>query len=106
MRDIWDGFYDVASAVGIVISGVLCFLIVTALSGLIFASMWGWFVVPLGYPQISIPHALGLATIVSALRIGSAKEPSQSETTWEALLKPVYALGGAWLFGFVCHLLM
>ena len=30
--------------------------------------MWGWFIVPLGFPAISIPHAYGLMLFTNLLR--------------------------------------
>ena len=98
-------FREYAAAAGLFISFIGYFIFLTALTGLVFSSLWGWFVVPLGYPKITIFHALGLATIVSSLRVGSVA-PSSSESPKEAFLKPVLALGGSWLFGFVCHLYM
>jgi|LauGreDrversion4_2_1035121.scaffolds.fasta_scaffold64605_4 hypothetical protein len=105
MNDLWDRIVEGATVVGMVFGGVIYLIFIGVLTGIVFSSLWGWFVVPLGYPQISIFHALGLTTLISILRFDPAK-PTPSDSIKEALLKPVIALGTAWLFGFLWHSLM
>ena len=105
MNVLWDRIVEGATVVGMVIGGVIYLIFIGVLTGIVFSSLWIWFVVPLGYPQISIFHALGLTTLISILRFDSAK-PTSSDSIKEALLKPVIALGGSWLFGFLWHSLM
>ena len=38
---------------------------ITLLNGWVVINMWNWYVLPLGAPEISFAHALGLATLVS-----------------------------------------
>lgn len=37
---------------------------VLLLEGLVFSTMWGWFVVPLGIQKIGVIHGIGLATTI------------------------------------------
>jgi hypothetical protein len=37
-------------------------------NGFVLSIMWGWFVVPLGLPTITVPNAIGLALIVDLVR--------------------------------------
>jgi hypothetical protein len=37
----------------------------TLLRGWVISKLWIWFIVPFGTPQISLPHALGVALILS-----------------------------------------
>lgn len=105
MKYIWDRLVFLATAVGMAIGGIVYLLFVGALTGIVLSSLWGWFVVPLGYPSINIFHALGLTILVSIFRIDSVKAIAPENIT-EALVRPVLALGAAWLGGFLWHSLM
>jgi hypothetical protein len=56
---------------GAMIGALTLFLI--AIEGFILSIMWGWFVVPFGIQQISVPWAIGLCGIASIL--GNAQIP-------------------------------
>ncbi len=105
MNDLWDRLVEWATVVGVIIGGVIYLIFIGVLTGIVLSSLWGWFVVPLGYPQISIFHALGLTTLISILRFDSVKQTTPDGIK-DALLKPVIALGTAWLSGFLWHSLM
>lgn len=50
------------------------------------ATLWGWFVVPLGVPEVSVLHAMGLALALRALAGFSGKpQPAKHEDKMVAL---------------------
>lgn len=102
MNDLWDRIVGMASVVAITIGGFLYLIFIGVLTGIVFSSLWGWFVVPLGFPQISIPHAVGLTMIVSLLRWDSVNKNKPDSLT-EAVSMPVAGLGSAWIGGYIWH---
>ena len=68
------------------------------------ATLWGWFVVPLGMAQISYVHAYGLGIVgsfVLGMRGINGKKP-MGETLAEGFLVSAACL----LFGFGAHIFM
>jgi len=53
----------------ILYSGLAVLLLVLAyiLYGAAFETLWGWFIVPLGAPDIGIVHAIGIVTLIGLL---------------------------------------
>ena len=75
----------------------------------VFAVLWAWFVVPLGFCPIGMAHAFGLSSVASMLLYWIPKIDDEEETRLQnvirvvrAWLTPIVALG----FGFAAHLLM
>ena len=67
--------------------------------GLAISIMWGWFVVPLGMPSLSIAHAFGLALL---LRMVSTRMPKSDDRDWRALIAasiaaPWLVVGVGWI---------
>ncbi len=48
-------------------AGMLVSLALIVLSALVFRSMWGWFMVPFGLPEVGLAHAMGLHLLVGSL---------------------------------------
>lgn len=57
----------------------------SVIRGLVLADLWRWFVVPLGFPDISVLHAMGLAMIASFL-IPTQWKIDDDEATFAVLL--------------------
>ena len=58
------------------------------------ATLWGWFVVPLGVPEVSVLHAMGLTLALRALAGFSGKpQPAKHEDKMVALRALGRALG-------------
>lgn len=53
--------------------------------GFVAATLWGWFVVPLGAPAISFWHAAGLGALVSVF-LGSRGTPQGNKTDTDSML--------------------
>lgn len=73
------------------------------LSGWSMTLLWLWFVTPLGLPELSIAHAIGLASVV-ALCVPWPQYPEEKDPLIRigrafALLwgKPLYVLAIGWL---------
>lgn len=94
-------------------AGVLYFLLLPvsyALSGLALSTLWGWFVTPtFDLPVLSIPVAIGLATIVGYMTNHTSAEDSSRKKTKEenlsyilyasfyAIFRPLFALLTGWI---------
>ena len=66
--------------------------------GWVVSILWGWFIVPFGLPSLSIPWAIGLAS-VAKITISSGKKTSpEGFEEWTAyLLSPLFVLGMCWI---------
>jgi uncharacterized membrane protein YesL len=60
MMNIKDNFLKAA---GIFWSFLFLFLISAAIEGFVFSYLWLWFVTPLGVPEISLIHAIGMCAL-------------------------------------------
>jgi len=65
---------NMASLTAVVVLVLIAVPLFIAVSGLIFQTMWCWFVVPLGVPMITLPHAIGLAVFVNMYRTRTPKD--------------------------------
>lgn len=81
------------------------YLIGVFLGGYAIATLWGWFIVPIGVRAISFAQAAGLQTLL-LLAMGSRgandKPFDATRTLLIALLHPTFALG----VGFCTHWIM
>lgn len=80
-------------------------LVIGAFVALVFWSYWGWFMAPIGAPQISFFHSWGLVVMVGLVvpapqLVGSGEE--QAAYSGRILV----SLGIAWPFGYLLHLMM
>ena len=85
------------------LTGTMVWLGTIILRGLVLKILWGWFLVPLGVMAITIPHALGFATIVTYLTYTIPTE----HVTWDVVMTinigvSLFIL----LFGYIFHLFM
>lgn len=81
-------------------------------SGYVLSVLWGWFIVPTfeGIPALSIPAAIGIASVVGYLTRGLARDTSDHkdpndrliQNIGESFLAPLFTLA----FGWVVHLFM
>lgn len=83
--------------------GVALFILAILLRGFVLSVLWGWFVVPLGAPEIGVASALGLAITVGLFQIYRAREESEKEKriTGAALfVSPLMSLLIGWIVQF------
>lgn len=52
---------------GIIVSLLGLMVVLSILRGFVLSQLWGWFIVPIGVPSISVPQAIGIAIIASVL---------------------------------------
>lgn len=80
----------------------LCLIPVAVITrGYILSILWTWFLLPLNFPQISIPEAMGLSLVISFFRKNSSpiRENSLSTQIITNLTEPWLAL----LLGYIIH---
>lgn len=90
---------------------VALFALVTAVAmtirGFVLSILWGWFLVPLGLPVISIPLGIGVALIVTFLtapgKAGKAEEKATAEKLQERMTQVFLGPFIALLIGWVVH---
>lgn len=83
-------------------------LISIPVRGITIAFLWLWFVVPLGAPNINLPEALGLSTIIALFTMSTSdltavKEKKVSATESAIYMLVVYMF--ALIFGYIYHIL-
>lgn len=91
----------------LVLFGFVCAVCSVLLNGWAFATLWDWFVVPtFGLIQLSIPAAIGIASIVSLLTDHSVstdkyKDGSRGEILGgligHCIVKPLLAVVFGWI---------
>ncbi len=77
------------------------------LNGWVLVKLWLWFIVPLGVLAITVPHGIGIASVVSYLTYQFDSRNDADEDAWALLLvfgitKPIFALA----FGYAVHSFM
>ena len=80
--------------------GVLVAL--SAYMGLAIKLLWGWFIVPLGAPPITLIHAMGLVLILALFKTHRPKNKYDESTTGLMWVTPAFSM----LFGWLIHLWM
>lgn len=71
--------------------------------GLVYKLMWGWFIVPLGLPELSYLNALGLNLLVNLFSFSNEKKTiKDAKESFMLALTPSLIL----LVGFLVHLFM
>lgn len=90
---------------------ILYLVIITPLlaiwNGFVLSKLWTWFVVPLGVNQISIPHAMGISTLVGLFLSGIVLTLAQIKSNMEDKDEDqlLVALMTSFLFGIIVPLL-
>lgn len=83
-----------------ILGGVAFIGIMALYSAFVLATLWGWFVVPLGIAQIGIAHAYGLSLIPAVLLSSRglySPEDKRTEAAVAALMMPAVALLFGWI---------
>jgi hypothetical protein len=92
--------------------GLVGLIVVLALSsilkGYVFSILWGWFIVPLGMPAVTVPWAIGISILVSlaTYQYNANDEKKDPDGLTKALsvglVLPLFSL----LFGYIAHSFM
>ncbi len=75
-------------ALGALLVFALTFLVLALYYGLAVMLLWGWFVAPLGFPQIGIAHAYGIFLFTGLFRQYGEEKKNASAT----FLIPAFAM--------------
>lgn len=66
--------------------------------------LWGWFLVPLGLPQIGMAHAIGIGLLVGFLTKTHLHAEKEFDSKWEkaaahtaVILNPLLVVGMGWV---------
>ena len=89
----------------LVMLGISTIVIAIILRAWVFTVLWGWFLVPLGVPEVSIPTAIGISLIFNLFMQHLAKEESKekdiiNEVVIRAIGAPVVTLIIGWIVTF------
>lgn len=89
------------------------FVLGIAYSGFVFSTIWAYFLVPLGLPALTIPHALGILLVFSYPLIGvfTKLEDMQAAVATipaftERMFKSYFFITLVWGAGYLYHTLM
>ncbi len=88
--------------VGAIIIGII---LLSILRGFVLSYLWQWFVVPLGVPDITVVHAIGISMLVAFLTYENAYQGDSKEATTK-LAGSVLAMPFILLIGYVIHSFM
>lgn len=83
---------------------LILFIPLTLLRGWVILSLWGWFILPLGAPNIQMSQALGIALILSFVTTHSfnLKDKTTEEKVKEYIMIIIYPLFTVGL-GYIYH---
>lgn len=90
---------------------ILGIVLITAIStfwgGFVAATLWGWFVVPLGVPAINYWHAAGLCTTLGVFMGSRGISGTENETVGDILARGFIFSAGlpllSLIFGWLVH---
>lgn len=89
------------------LASLLALPLICFLEGWQVSTMWSWFVVPLGLPAIGFAHAVGICSLLDAIRGDYPKgEIKTYQDLGRQVSKTLYAMANVWIVGFVAHILM
>ncbi|MCK9543757.1 MAG: hypothetical protein M0R03_17190 [Novosphingobium sp.] len=80
---------------------LLLIIPLTLLRGWVLLALYKWFIIPLGAPEISMAHALGVALIVGFLThtyTGKKDRDEKIEEVIQSFLVPIIALIFGWVY--------
>lgn len=72
--------------------------LLTILSSFVFSTLWSWFVVSFGLPEISIAHAFGLMLM---LTMYNKSKVDKTELTFEKFAEPIVRCFVILLLGYI-----
>ncbi len=105
-----NGEADRADTWGEVLGALVLAAAGFVLVGAALASLWGWFLVPLGAPSINVAHAVGLYTTLMLLArlSGLARETAPRRARGQAtqIMQACGVTLTGWGVGYIAHLLM
>lgn len=89
----------------LVLTGVAAFFAVlvgfTIYRGWVLSYLWKWFLVPIGFPELSLPQCIGIALAVAFLTHQHQREAEDKRTDNEKIVAGViYVLGPMITLGF------
>lgn len=85
------GVRSEGNQMGVVLGVVAAFALYIFWGGYVAATLWGWFVVPLGVMAITYWHAVGLTCVVAAFAgVKSDDNIKESESLGEGVAKSVF----------------
>ena len=77
-EDITVGFVVIFGVIGLF--AMIPLLIIN--SGLAVSILWGWFIVPLGAPQIGVAHAIGISATMFFVKSGHVRRDNEDKKPW------------------------
>lgn len=82
---------------------VLATIPIAVVNGIVISILWGWFIVPLGMPSLSVVNAVGMGLVISMFTARPTKSTSDEDIFAAflfGLFYPLLMLG----LGFLWHL--
>lgn len=80
---------------------VALIVLLTIEQGWAISTLWGWFLVPLGLPEIGIAMAIGVAATASAIKSRALRNKSDKSDAWKDIvaiaLQPLVCVTVGWI---------
>ena len=90
----------------LLIASLCAVALVSILEGWQVSVMWSWFAVPLGFPPIGMAHAVGICTLIDAIRGDKPSEMKTAKDLGERLWITLITMAWGWVVGIAAHILM
>lgn len=101
--------FDEKESLDSTLAGLVAIVALIILRGLVLSMLWGWFIVPLGAPVLSVAQAVGIVLIVMLITFRSTERSEIEDRKWYSLALAIIAgMHTLWLLflGWVIHLFM
>lgn len=97
-----------SKVVGATVLIVAALAVVAIVRGLALSILWGWFIAPLGPPEINVGEAIGIALVVGMLTERRERREDRAGENWVevlavAFMQSLIGAGFALLIGLLVH---
>lgn len=83
----------------LIFAGVVAWVALVLVGGLVFVQLWAWFAVPLGAPAIGLLHGLGLRVLcASVVYHGARRDEGPARLLIEGFVLQAMLLAFGWIF--------
>ena len=96
-------FFPAALWAVIAALSILFVVLTTLLGGVVLKDLWGWFIVPLGVPQLSVIHAIGVSLVVRLMTYDIPKGDDEMSDTIARIISALLYLLAVWGIGAIVH---
>ena len=82
---------------------IILVVLTTLLGGVVLKDLWSWFIVPLGVPQLSVIHAIGVSLVVRLMTYNIPKGDEETSDIIARIIGSILYILAVWGIGAIVH---